>query len=56
MPTKVIDCEYLGLDEQTGKFVVKETLFPEARGWLEHEFETEAEALAWLDARAKDEA
>lgn len=55
MPAKLLDCEFLGRDEQTGKFVVKEQLFPEARGWFEHEFDTEAEALAWLDARAQDE-
>lgn len=55
MPAKVLDCEFLGRDEHTGKFVVKEQLFPEARGWLEHEFETKAEALAWLDARAEAE-
>lgn len=44
------DCEYLGKDPHTGKFVVKEQLYPEARGWREHEFESEAEALAWLES------
>jgi len=47
--SRYLDCEYLGIDKQTGRHVVREQLYPEARGWLEHEFESEAAAYAWLE-------
>jgi hypothetical protein len=46
--TKAIDCEYAGFDEASGKFQVHEQLYPESRGFIVHEFESEADALAWL--------
>lgn len=45
-----LDCEYLGQDPKTLKHVVREQLYPEARGWVEHEFETEAAARSWVEA------
>ena len=47
--SRYFDCIYIGIDPQTGKHVVKEQLFPEARGWLEHEFNNQTEALKWLE-------
>jgi hypothetical protein len=44
------DCKFIGRDPITRKFVVREELYPEARGWLEHEFDTEEDALAFLDS------
>lgn len=42
------DCTYIGLDTLTGKYIIREQLFPESRGWLEHTFDTEEEAVAAL--------
>ena len=43
------DCDYVGQDPCTRKFTVREQLYPEVRGWIEHEFETEGEALRFLE-------
>ncbi len=39
------DCEYVGYCEKTNKFIVHEQLYPESRGFIVHEFDTEEEAL-----------
>lgn len=44
------DLEYLGFRLDVGKYVVKEELFPEVRGFIYHTFETKDEALAMLAA------
>ncbi len=49
MPVAYSHCYFMGRDPNSGKFVVKEELYPEARGWIEHEFETEQLALDWLE-------
>lgn len=49
MTVKYSDCKYLGFDPASGHYIVQEQLYPEARGWLEHEFPTAEKALAWLD-------
>ena len=51
MPASFHDCVYVGVDPVTGRHVVREQLYPEARGWIEHEFATQDEALAWLQAQ-----
>ena len=48
MSNSTSDFEYLGRDPMTGRWVVKEQLYPEVRGWLEHEFTTEQQALGWM--------
>jgi len=50
MTVKYADCKYLGLDPESGHYIVQEQLYPEARGWLEHEFPTAEKALAWLNS------
>lgn len=42
------DLEYLGFRLDVGKYVVKEELFPEVRGFIYHTFDTKDEALAML--------
>lgn len=40
------DLEFIGRNRD-GLWVVRETLYPESRGWIEHRFATEAEAVAF---------
>jgi hypothetical protein len=47
--SRYYDCAFIGQDKHSGRFVVREQLYPEARGWKEHEFESEAEAKEWLE-------
>jgi hypothetical protein len=47
---KSIDCEYNGYDDASKKFHVHEQLYPEARGFIVHEFNSEKEALDWLNS------
>lgn len=47
--SRYFDCKYIGIEPKSGKHIVKEQLYPEARGWLEHEFGSEREALKWLE-------
>ena len=37
-----------GLDNFMAKHIVTEQLYPESRGWVEHEFESEEDAMEWL--------
>lgn len=46
--SRFFDCLYAGIDLETLKHIVREQLYPEVRGWIEHEFETETAALNWL--------
>lgn len=49
--TKAIDCEYAGYDKASGKFHVHEQLYPESRGFIVHEFDSEEAARAWLESK-----
>ena len=50
--SRLQDCEFTGRDSQTGRYIVREQLQPEAREFVEHTFDTEAEALSWLERLA----
>ena len=43
------DCVYAGYDEAAGAYHVHEQLYPEARGFIVHEFKSEQDAKAWLE-------
>lgn len=45
---RAIDCSYVGMDRYTKKYIVREELYPESRGWIDHQFDNENEAQAWL--------
>lgn len=51
---RAMDCEYAGYDAALKKFIVREQLYPESRGWIEHPFDTEDEARAWMAGLPKD--
>lgn len=42
------DCTYIGYDPLSGSYIVHEQLFPESRGWIEHKFSSEKDALSAL--------
>lgn len=44
---RAMDCEYAGVDAR-GRHVVREQLYPESRGWVEHYFESEDAARRWI--------
>lgn len=48
------DFTCIGLDPSTNTYHVHEQLYPEARGFLVHEFASEAEANAWIEAQNAD--
>lgn len=50
MPPEKSHFYYWGWDEDMQKFVVKEQLYPESRGWIEYAFDSEDEALDWLSS------
>ncbi len=45
---KAVDCSYIGYDEHTKKYHIHEQLYPESRGFIVHEFDSEEEAMEWI--------
>lgn len=46
---RAVDCEYIGYDALSGKYHIHEQLYPEGRGFLVHEFDSEKDAMEWLE-------
>lgn len=46
--TTSYDFTYEGYCSIVRKYVVREQFYPECRGWLNHQFDTEVQARAWL--------
>ncbi len=53
---RAMDCEYAGFDAALKKYIVREQLYPESRGWIEHAFDTEAQAREFIAALKTDDA
>jgi hypothetical protein len=52
---RAVDCTFVGYDKASGKYHIHEQLYPEARGFLVHEFNHEKEAIEWLQTLSTEQ-